>query len=76
MQKVELIYVHALLAAVHEYLADRHDLPESFPKYDAEVGPYQIQHRKADHEAAARTLAAHIADELSTDEPEPELSEP
>jgi len=76
MQKVELICLHALLAEVHEYLADRHDLPESFPEYDAEVGPYQIQYRKADHEAAARTLAARIADEVSEDEPEPELSEP
>jgi len=76
MHKVELIYLHALLAEVHEYLADRHELPESFPEYDAEVGPYQIQRRKADHEAAVRTLAARIADELSEDEREAELSEP
>lgn len=66
MRKVELIYLHALLAQVHEYLAERHDLPETFEEYERdEIGPYQVQHRKDEHEAAARLLSKRLAAELS-----------
>ena len=63
MRKVELVYLHALLATVHEHLDARRDLPaDSLAEYErSEVGPYQIQRRKADHEAAIRLLASGIA---------------
>jgi hypothetical protein len=73
MQKTELVYLHALLAKTHEYLAGRHDLPETFDSYEAhDVGPYQIQHQKAAHETAVRFLSARLAAELSEDEREGE----
>lgn len=78
MRKVELIYLHALLAKTHEYLADRHGLPETFEEYETEeVGPYQIQCRKGKHEAATRLLADRLAEEVGeqTDEREIELTE-
>ncbi|MFC4551605.1 MULTISPECIES: UPF0058 family protein [Halorussus] len=63
MRKVELIYLHALLATVHEHLDARRDLAaDSLAEYErSEVGPYQIQLPKDDHEAAIRLLAGGIA---------------
>jgi len=66
MRKVEFVYLHALLATVHEYLAERADVPDSFEEYDAAIGPYQVQRPKDEHEAAARLLASHLAAELSS----------
>jgi hypothetical protein len=69
MQKVELLYLHALLAKIHEYLAVRHDVPETFERYESVgIGPYQVQRRKDEHELAVRLLGELLADELS-DEP-------
>ncbi|NEU56920.1 UPF0058 family protein [Halorussus sp. MSC15.2] len=77
MRKVELIYLHALLAKTHDYLAARHDLPERFDEYETdEIGPYQIQRRKEDHESATRLLAERLADEVADDERELEVPEP
>lgn len=79
MRKVELIYLHALLARVHDHLAERRDVPETFEAYEAiDVGPYQIQRRKGEHEEATRLLAARLADEVSDAavEAEPDLPEP
>jgi len=65
MQKAELINLHALLAKTHDYLADRHDFPETFEEYDADdFGPYQIQRQKDEHEAAVVLLAERLADEV------------
>jgi hypothetical protein len=77
MRKVELICLHALLAETHEYLADRHGLPETFEAYErAEVGPYQIQLRKDDHAAATRLLAERLAEEVDRrDDREIEIAE-
>ncbi|MFC7080372.1 UPF0058 family protein [Halorussus caseinilyticus] len=66
MRKVELIYLHALLAQTHEYLAERHGFRERFEAYEAdEIGPYQIQRRKEEHEAATRLLAKRLAEEVT-----------
>jgi hypothetical protein len=71
MRKVELIYLHALLAKIHDYLAVRHDLPETFEDYETdEIGPYQIQRRKDEHESAARLLAESLAEEVSEEKRE------
>ncbi|WP_135826117.1 UPF0058 family protein [Halorussus ruber] len=76
MRKVELIYLHALLAKTHEYLAVRHDLPETFEEYETgEIGPYQIQRRKDEHESAAKLLAERLADEVDEERREVELQE-
>lgn len=76
MRKVELIYLHALLAKTHEYLAVRHDLPETFERYETdEIGPYQIQRRKDEHESAAQLLAERLAEEVTDDEREIEVPE-
>lgn len=76
MRKVELIYLHALLAKTHEYLAVRHDLPETFEEYETdEIGPYQIQRRKDDHESAAKFLAERLADEVAEEKREVEIPE-
>ncbi|WP_137286953.1 UPF0058 family protein [Halorussus salinisoli] len=76
MRKVELIYLHALLVKTHEYLAVHHDLPEQFEAYEThDVGPYQIQRRKEEHEAAARLLAERLADEVRDERREVELRE-
>lgn len=76
MDKAELIYLHALLARVHEYLAVRHDLPETFDEYEAsDIGPYQIQRRKDEHEAAVRLLATRLAEEVADSRREPEVQE-
>ncbi|UPV99868.1 UPF0058 family protein [Halorussus gelatinilyticus] len=65
MQKAELIYLHALLAKTHDYLAVRHDLPETFEGYESDgVGPYQIQRRKDEHETAVGLLAERLGDEV------------
>lgn len=73
MQKVELIYLHALLARVHEYLAEGDDVSETFEEYEAiDVGPYQIQRRKGEHEAAARLLAERLAEKVGESEAETE----
>jgi hypothetical protein len=76
MDKAELIYLHALLAKVHEYLAVRHELPETFEEYEAnDIGPYQIQRRKDEHEAAVRLLADRLAEEVTDSRREPEVQE-
>lgn len=78
MRKVELIYLHALLAHAHEYLEEQHHVQKTFEAYEAiEVRPYQIQRRKAEHEAATRLLAARLAEEVTEAEVEagPELPE-
>ncbi|MFC4450000.1 UPF0058 family protein [Halorussus aquaticus] len=76
MRKVELIYLHALLAKTHDYLAVRHDLPERFDEYETdEIGPYQIQRPKDEHESATRLLAERLADEVADDEQEIEFQE-
>jgi len=76
MRKVELIYLHALLAKIHDYLAVRHDLPETFEDYEAdEIGPYQIQRRKDEHESAARVLAEHLAEEVAEEKREVDIPE-
>jgi hypothetical protein len=76
MRKVELIYLHALLAKTHDYLADRHDLPETFEDYETdEIGPYQIQRRKDEHESAARVLAEHLAEEVAQEKREVDIPE-
>ncbi|UPV73835.1 UPF0058 family protein [Halorussus limi] len=76
MQKTELLYLHALLAKTHEYLAVRHDLPETFDGYGTrEIGPYQVQRPKSEHETAVRLLAERLADEVADETPEPELRE-
>ncbi|WP_128478268.1 UPF0058 family protein [Halorussus pelagicus] len=69
MQKAELVYLHALLAKIHEYLAVRHDVPETFERYETDdIGPYQVQFQKDAHEAAVRLLGEFLADELSGDD--------
>ena len=76
MRKVELIYLHALLAKIHDYLAVRHDLPETFEDYEAdEIGPYQIQRRKDEHESAARVLAERLAEEVAEEKREVDIPE-
>lgn len=76
MRKVELIYLHALLAKTHDYLAVHHDLPETFEEYETnEIGPYQIQRRKDEHETAAQLLAERLADEVSDEKQELEAPE-
>ena len=76
MRKVELIYLHALLAKTHDYLAVRHDLPETFEDYETgEIGPYQIQRRKDEHESAAQFLAERLADEVADERREVEIPE-
>jgi hypothetical protein len=76
MRKVELIYLHALLAKTHDYLAVRHDLPETFEDYETdEIGPYQIQRRKDEHESAARVLAERLAEEVTEKKREVDIPE-
>jgi hypothetical protein len=76
MRKVELIYLHALLAKIHDYLAVRHDLPETFEDYETdEIGPYQIQRRKDEHESAARVLAERLAEEVAQEKREVDIPE-
>ena len=76
MQKAELVYLHALLAKTHEYLAVRHEVPETFDGYETdEIGPYQVQFQKDAHEAAVRTLSSRLAAEVSEDERDVEVVE-
>ncbi|WP_158057089.1 UPF0058 family protein [Halorussus halophilus] len=66
MRKVELIYLHALFAQLYEHVARRRDLQsDAFEEYETSaVGPYQVQRRKADHEAAVQLLSKGLGASL------------
>jgi hypothetical protein len=64
MNKNELVHLHALLARVAEEYVDRGlATRDDFAAYHAlDTTPMALRKSRADHEAAARTLAETLAD--------------